>query len=153
WASAQLDAMRDDQGQLAGYVNVTRDMTGLEREHRKILESELRYRRLLESVVDYAIFQLDAEGLVTTWNSGARRIKGYTADEIIGKHFSAFYTEEDRAAGIPAKALETAGREGRYEAEGWRVRKDGSRFFASVVIDRIVDDDGQLIGFAKVTRD
>jgi len=153
WASAQLDAMRDDQGQLAGYVNVTRDMTGLEREHRKILESELRYRHLLESVVDYAIFQLDAEGLVTTWNSGARRIKGYTADEIIGKHFSAFYTEEDRAAGIPAKALETAGREGRYEAEGWRVRKDGSRFFASVVIDRIVDDDGQLIGFAKVTRD
>src|SRR5690348_6916150 len=108
---------------------------------------------MVEGVKDYAIFSLDPHGRVATWNAGAERIKGYTADEIIGQHFSRFYSEEDRAAGIPARGLEQARTEGRWEAEGWRVRKDGTRFWASVVIDAIYDDNRKLIGFAKVTRD
>src|SRR3982751_4896969 len=96
---------------------------------------------------------LDPEGRVTSWNPGAERIKGYTADEIIGQHFSSFYTEEDHTAGLPKKVLETARREGKFEGEGWRVRKDGSRFWASVVVDAIKDDSGEVIGFAKITRD
>ncbi len=115
--------------------------------------SELRYRQLVNAVVDYAIFQLDTEGNVTSWNSGAHRIKGYTEDEIIGKHFSSFYTEEDRADGVPAKVLKQASETGRFEAEGRRVRKDGSKFWASVVIDPIRDSSGKLVGYAKVTRD
>jgi PAS domain S-box-containing protein len=111
------------------------------------------FKLLVQSVVDYAIFMLDPKGRVTSWNAGAERIKGYSADEIIGQHFSRFYTEEDRQAGVPKGALETARREGKYEAEGWRVRKDGSRFWASVMIDTIKDDQGKLVGFAKVTRD
>jgi PAS domain S-box-containing protein len=111
------------------------------------------YERLVQSVIDYAIFMLDLEGRVASWNPGAERIKGYTAGEIVGQHFSAFYTPEDREAKVPWAALETARREGRYAAEGWRRRKDGSRFWASVVIDPIRDEAGQLIGFAKVTRD
>ncbi len=117
------------------------------------MDSELSYRRLIDAVVDYAIFQLDPTGKVTTWNSGAQRIKGYAADEIIGQHFSRFYTEEDRAAGLPAKVLRQAAETGRFEAEGFRVRKDGTKFWASVVIDPIRDADGKLRGFAKVTRD
>ncbi len=116
-------------------------------------ESERRFRLLVQGVTDYAIFMLDTEGKVTEWNSGARRIKGYTAQEIIGQHFSRFYTEEDKAAGVPWKALEQARETGRFEAEGWRVRKDGTRFWANVVIDAIHDENGTLIGFAKVTRD
>jgi PAS domain S-box-containing protein len=112
-----------------------------------------RFQRLVDAVIDYAIFQLDQTGHVSTWNSGAQRIKGYTQDEIIGRHFSTFYTEEDRAAGVPQRALETALKSGKYEAEGWRVRKDGTRFWASVVIDRILDEQGEFVGFAKVTRD
>jgi PAS domain S-box-containing protein len=108
---------------------------------------------LINAVVDYAIFQLDPNGIISTWNAGAQRIKGYTADEIIGEHFSCFYTPEDIAAGVPQTALKTAREEGRFEAEGWRVRKNGSRFWASVVIDRILDHSGKLLGFAKVTRD
>ena len=115
--------------------------------------SESRYRQLVNAVVDYAIFQLDTEGNVTTWNPGAERIKGYRADEIIGQHFSRFYTNEDKAAGIPASALRQAAETGRFEAEGLRVRKDGSTFYASVIIDPIRDDAGTLVGFAKVTRD
>jgi PAS domain S-box-containing protein len=111
------------------------------------------FERLVQSVLDYAIYMLDLTGHVSSWNRGAERIKGYSADEIIGQHFSRFYTAEDLAAGVPALALNTARREGRYVAEGWRQRKDGTRFWASVVIDAIHDDDGALIGFAKVTRD
>jgi PAS domain S-box-containing protein len=107
---------------------------------------------LIQSVVDYAIYMLDPDGRVTNWNVGAERIKGYAASEILGEHFSRFYTPEDFDAGVPSRALETARREGRYEAEGWRLRKDGSRFWASVVIDAIYDK-GQLVGFAKITRD
>src|SRR3954454_5666614 len=105
---------------------------------------------LIRAVVDYAIYLIDLDGRVASWNPGAENIKGYAADEIIGQHFSRFYTPEDAEAGVPANALATARREGRYEAEGWRRRKDGSRFWASVVIDAI-HDDGKLVGFAKVT--
>jgi PAS domain S-box-containing protein len=108
---------------------------------------------LLDAFVDYAICMICAYGRVLSWNSGAQRIKGYSSEEIVGQHFSRFYTEEDRRSGVPDRALETAKTEGKYGAEGWRVRKDGSRFRALVVIDAIYDDDGQIIGFAKVTRD
>jgi len=117
------------------------------------LTQEGRYRLLVEAVTDYAIYLLDPSGIVTTWNPGAQRFKGYKADEIIGQHFSRFYTEEDRKAGVPTRALETAKREGKFEAEGWRVRMDGSRFWAYVVIDPIRSPSGEIIGFAKITRD
>jgi PAS domain S-box-containing protein len=123
------------------------------REATALRESEERFRLLLQSVTDYAIFMLDRQGRVANWNTGARRIKGYDEQEIIGSHFSRFYTEEDRKAGVPKRALETAVKDGKFEAEGWRVRKDGSRFWASVVIDPIWNDLGELVGFAKVTRD
>jgi PAS domain S-box-containing protein len=111
------------------------------------------FELLVRSVVDYAIYMLNPEGRVTSWNAGAQRIKGYSAGEITGEHFSRFYTPEDRNNGVPAKALAAARDTGRYEAEGWRLRKDGTRFWASVVIDSIRDDQGNLLGFAKVTRD
>jgi PAS domain S-box-containing protein len=149
WALAVVDAVRDEKGELLGFVKITRDMT----ERREALAAEQRFRQLVESVVDYAIFHLDSNGIVSSWNSGAERIKGYRPSEIIGSHFSRFYTEEDRTAGIPDKALETARTTGKFEAEGWRVRKDGSKFCASVVIDAIRDSTGEVVGFAKVTRD
>jgi PAS domain S-box-containing protein len=114
---------------------------------------ELSYRLLVEAIADYAIYMLDGLGQVTNWNPGAERIKGYRRHEIVGRHFSLFYTDEDRASGLPARALRTAAKEGRFENEGWRVRKDGSRFWAHVIIDPIRDPTGQLIGFAKITRD
>ena len=153
WALAVLDAVHDESGELMGFAKITRDMTDRELSRQRLAESEERFRRLVDSVTDYAIFQLDRDGTVASWNSGAERIKGYAADEIIGKHFSVFYTEEDREAGVPARALDTAAREDRFEAEGWRLRKDGSRFHAMVVIDPIRNDQGEVIGFAKVTRD
>ncbi len=112
-----------------------------------------RYRRLIDAITDYAIYMLDIDGFVSSWNPGARRFKGYEADEILGQHFSRFYTPEDRAAGVPERALRTAAAEGRFDTEGWRVRKDGQRFWAHVVIDPIHDDLGHVIGFAKITRD
>ena len=117
------------------------------------LTQEGRYRLLVEAVTDYAIYMLDASGVVTSWNPGAQRFKGYTENEIIGQHFSRFYTPEDQETGLPSRALETARREGKFEAEGWRVRKDGSRFWAYVVIDPIRGPSGQIVGFAKITRD
>jgi PAS domain S-box-containing protein len=153
WALAVIDAVHDESGKLIGFAKVTRDLTERKETEQRLLNSERRFRRLVESVIDYAIFQLDPQGIVSTWNAGAQRIKGYTAAEIIGESFARFYTDEDRKAGAPDNALAIAAREGRYEAEAWRVRKDGSRFFASVVIDPIRGDDGALIGFAKVTRD
>jgi PAS domain S-box-containing protein len=119
----------------------------------KLHESESQFRHLVESVADYAIFLLNTEGVVTSWNAGAERIKGYTAAEIIGRHFSTFYPEEDRDSGLPGLALATARRTGRFEMEGWRVRKGGERFWASVTINAVHDEHGHLIGFAKVTRD
>ena len=115
--------------------------------------SEQRFQLLINAVTDYAIYMLEPTGHVATWNSGAKRFKGYEAPEIIGRHFSAFFTDEDREAGLPAHILRTAREEGRFESEGWRVRKDGSRFWAQVVVDPILGDDGALIGFAKITRD
>ena len=116
-------------------------------------DSERQFRLLVASVTDYALFMLDPNGIVSSWNAGAERIKGYSADEIIGQHFSRFYTERDRSAGMPARSLFTAAQQGRFETEAWRVRKDGSLFWANVVIDPIRDESGILIGFAKITRD
>ena len=122
--------------------------------HEPLRESDERFRLLVESIGDYAIFMLDASGIVTTWNRGAERIKGYRADEIIGQHFSRFYLEEEVRAGVCERELEQAAREGRFEGEGWRTRKDGSRFWASVVITAIRDPgNGSLLGFSKVTGD
>ena len=112
-----------------------------------------RYRQLVEAISDYAIYMLDADGHVVSWNPGAQRFKGYTAAEIIGEHFSRFYTPENRASGLPVRALHAAATEGRFENEGWRVRKDGSRFWAHVVIDPILSPTKEVIGYAKVTRD
>ena len=153
WALVVIDAIRDESGELIGFAKVTRDITERQEAYWNAIESERRYRRLVEAVVDYAIFQLDPTGHVSTWNTGAERIKGYAREDIIGQHFSRFYTEEDRNAGVPQKALQQAASTGRYEAEGRRVRKDGTLFWASVVIDSIYDESGHLIGFAKVTRD
>jgi PAS domain S-box-containing protein len=153
WASVVIDAVRDEDGELLGFAKVTRDISERRQTLESLLESERRYRQLVDAVVDYAIFQLDPTNCVTTWNSGAQRIKGYVSDEIIGTHFSQFYTAEDRELDIPACALAEAAENGRFEARGWRVRKDGTKFWASVVIDRIKDEAGNLVGFAKVTRD
>jgi PAS domain S-box-containing protein len=117
------------------------------------LTEDGRYRLLVEAVTDYAIYMLDSNGIVTSWNPGAERFKGYTASEIIGQHFSRFYPQPDRADGLPARALETARREGKFESEGWRVRKDGTQFWAYVVIDPIRSPDGDVVGYAKITRD
>jgi PAS domain S-box-containing protein len=111
------------------------------------------FRLVVQSILDYAIYMLDPNGYITSWNPGAERIKGFKADEIVGKHFSTFYTDEDREAGLPEEVLETARREGKFEGEAWRVRKDGSRFWASVVVDAIKDGSGEDIGSAKITRD
>jgi PAS domain S-box-containing protein len=119
----------------------------------ELRKSKQQFLQLVLGVTDCAIFMLDRDGYITTWNPGAERIKGYTAEEIVGKHFSIFYTEEDRARGLPKEALAKAAREGKYEAEAWRVRKDGSHFWASVLIDRITDAGGEFVGFAKITRD
>jgi PAS domain S-box-containing protein len=108
---------------------------------------------LVDSVVDYAIYMLDLDGIVESWNVGAQRIKGYSAQEIIGRNFSVFYTDDDVCAGEPIRSLEVARTTGRFEAEGWRVRKDGGRLWASVVIDAVRNPAGEVIGFAKVTRD
>jgi PAS domain S-box-containing protein len=153
WASDVTTALHAEGGRLAGYVNIVRDITGKKAAHEAVLESERRFRMLVNGVTDYAIFTLSPEGVVTNWNSGARRIKGYASEEIIGSHFSRFYMPEDAASGLPQRGLTAAARDGRFEAEGWRVRKDGSRFWAHVVIDAIRDEEGTLAGFAKITRD
>lgn len=146
WANVTITAIRHEAGELIGFGNITRDLTDRR-------DAELRYRLLVEGVTDYAIFSLDPTGKVTSWNSGAQRIKGYTADEIVGEHFSRFYTPEDAAGGLPARVLNTAFTSGHYEGEGWRVRKDGSLFWASVVVTPLRDERGELIGFSKITRD
>jgi PAS domain S-box-containing protein len=153
WAHVVIDPIRNASGDLIGFAKITRDLTERKAAAERLKETQEQFRRLVEGVTDYAIYMLDPEGYVTSWNSGAQRIKGYTPTEIIGKHFSQFYTSEDRLDGAPQAGLETARREGRFEKEGWRLRKDGTRFRANAVIDAIRNDAGELIGFAKVTRD
>ena len=153
WANVVIDAVRDEGGALIGFAKITRDLTSRREAEQELRRSEERFRLLVQSVTDYAIYMLDPRGNIASWNAGAQRFKGYAEDEIIGEHFSRFYSEEDRAAGIPERALATALREGRFEAEGWRIRKDGTRFWANVVIDPVRDEGGALVGFAKITRD
>ncbi len=153
WAHVVVDAIYDSDRNVVGYAKITRDLTDKRDAADALKESEERFRMLVQGVRDYAIYMLDPDGRVTNWNAGAELIKGYSADEIVGEHFSRFYTEEDRASGEPARALETAHTQGKYEKEAWRVRKDGNRFWASVLIDPIFDEDGTLKGYAKITRD
>jgi PAS domain S-box-containing protein len=153
WANAVLDPIRAEDGRLIGFAKITRDISDKKAAQEALAESEQRFRMLVQGVRDYAIYMIDPEGRVSNWNSGAEAIKGYRAAEIVGEHFSRFYTEEDRARGEPAFALQTALREGKYEREAVRLRKDGTPFWAHVVIDPIYDDDGKHIGFAKITRD
>ncbi|NOG73021.1 PAS domain-containing sensor histidine kinase [Roseicella sp. DB1501] len=152
WASVTIQPVHDDQGRLIGFAKLTRDITQRRRTEQALQESERRFRLLVESVTDYAIFMLDLDGRVSNWNAGAERIKGYAAAEILGQPYTCFFTEEDRAEGLPTRALVIAAGEGRFEAEGWRVRKDGSRFWASMVVNA-VREQGRLVGFVKVTRD
>jgi PAS domain S-box-containing protein len=151
WALVVIDPVYQN-GTLIGFAKVTRDITEQHEAQLAALESERRFRLLVEGVIDYAIYMLSPEGLVTNWNAGAERIKGYAASEIIGQHFSRFYLDEDIAAGKPQMALAMARLDGHYEEEGWRRRKDGSRFWASAGVDAI-HDNGKLIGYAKITRD
>ena len=153
WANVVITALRDQHGKLVGFAKVTRDLSARRAAELALRESEQRFRLLVQGVQDYAIFMLDPDGVIATWNEGARRIKGYTADEIIGQHMSVFYPPEDVAAGKVPRELEIASREGSFEEEGERVRKDGSRFWANVVITAIRDEEGTLVGFGKVTRD
>ncbi|OZI25888.1 hypothetical protein CAL26_00535 [Bordetella genomosp. 9] len=153
WTSIVIDPVYDDNGELVGYAKVTRDISDKKRAQEALFAAEQRFRLLVQGVRDYAIFMLDEEGRVTNWNTGAQAIKGYTAHEIIGQHFSRFYTPEDRERGEPQRAIATALRDGRFLGEGWRMRKDGTRFWASVVLDPIRDENGTFIGFAKITRD
>ena len=153
WCHVVLDAIRNEEGDLLGFAKITRDITSRKESERALFQSEQQFRMLVRGVKDCAIYMLDREGRITNWNLGAERIKGYREEEIIGQHFSRFYTETDRANGEPQRALETALQEGKYEREAWRVRKDGSLFWAHVLIDPIADDNGQHIGFAKITRD
>jgi PAS domain S-box-containing protein len=146
WANVVITRIVDTDGKVIGFGKITRDLS-----ERRIAEQ--RYRMLVDSVNDYSIFLLDPKGFVTSWNSGAQRIKQYTSEEIIGRHFSTFYTPEDAEAGMPERVLRTASETGHYEGEGWRVRRDGTRFWCSIVVTPILDEDGNLAGYSKVTRD
>ena len=154
WAHVVIDPILNPaSGRVLGYAKVTRDLTERRQADEALRRSEEKFRLLVQGVTDYAIYMLDADGIVTNWNVGAERIKGYAPDEIIGKHFSLFYTPEDRERGEPQKTLQAAIANGNAEREGWRVRKNGEIFWASIVIDPIRGDAGEIIGFAKVTRD
>lgn len=153
WANAVVTTLREDSGALLGFALVTRDLTEQRAADERLRQAEERIRLMVTAVKDYAIFMLDQDGYISSWNLGAQRLKGYTAAEVIGKHFSMFYTEEDVRSGKAERELEAAARMGRVEDEGWRVRKDGSRFWANVVLSAVRDSTGKLRGFAKVTRD
>ena len=153
WANVVITALRDESGTLVGFAKVTRDLSERRAVQEALRRSEERFRLLVHGVRDYAIFMLDPDGRVASWNTGAERINGYASTEIIGRHFSTFYPAADVAGGKPAWELDVALREGKYEEEGWRLRKDGSSFWASVLITPLRGEDGALVGFAKVTRD
>ncbi|WP_445571781.1 PAS domain S-box protein [Pseudomonas sp. E102] len=154
WSHVVIDPIIDAQsGELLGFAKITRDLTDRKVAEETLKQSEQQFRLLVQSVTDYAIYMLDPDGQVTNWNQGAQRIKGYLPAQAIGQHFSMFYTPEDREAGEPQRALSIAATEGRFEKKGWRVRRDGTRFMAHVVIDAIRSDTGTLLGFAKITRD
>ena len=153
WASVVVDSIRRADGELVGFAKITRDITERKVAEEALRQSEDRFRRLVQGVTDYAIYMLSPTGEITNWNAGAERIKGYKLDEVIGTHFSRFYTQADREKDLPARALAIAASEGKFEQEGLRVRKDGSTFVEHVVVDPIYGDDGTLIGFAKITRD
>jgi len=153
WSHVVIDPIIDPSGKLLGFAKITRDLTDRKMAEETLKQSEQQFRLLVQSVTDYAIYTLAPDGRVSNWNLGAQRIKGYRPEEIIGQHFSIFYTPEDRAAGEPQRALEIATREKRFENKAWRVRKDGTRFMAHVVVDPIWGDTGTLLGFAKITRD
>lgn len=153
WCNSVFTPVRESADSLTGYSCLSRDLTGRKLAEQELRESEERTRLMVEGVKDYAIFMLDPQGHIASWNEGARRIKGYESREIIGRHFSTFYTREDIEDGKPARELKIAIKTGKYEEEGWRVRKDGSLFWANVLITAIFDDRQRLIGFCKVTRD
>ena len=153
WANVVITAVFDDSGRHIGFAKVTRDVTERLKADENLRQSEERFRLLVESVQDYAIFMLDTTGHIASWNAGAQRIKGYTAEEIVGRHFRVFYPPDVQARRHPEHELELAVRDGHYEEEGWRVRKDGSLFWANVVITALFNTGGEHVGFAKITRD
>ncbi|RJG51084.1 PAS domain-containing sensor histidine kinase [Sphingobium terrigena] len=153
FANSVIDPIRNDAGELIGFAKISRDITERRERELALFQAEQRFRLLVQGVKDCAIYMLDTDGIITNWNTGAAAIKGYGSDEVVGKHFSIFYTSDDRGAGAPERALATALAAGKYETEAWRVRKDGTLFWASVLIDPIYDEDGKHVGFAKITRD
>lgn len=152
-AHVVIDAIYDDDGELAGFAKITRDISDAHAAEQRLIESERRFRLLVSGVTDYAIYMLDLDGRISSWNSGAERFKQYREPEVLGRHFSMFYTPTDVEQGKPERALRIAQQQGRFEDQGWRVRKDGSRFWAHVILDPLRDEEGQPIGYAKITRD
>jgi PAS domain S-box-containing protein len=153
WVHVSVTRVADAEGRVTSVVAQVEDITERRAAEQRLRDTERRFRLLVEGVTDYAIYMLSPQGEIASWNAGAERIKGYAAGEVLGRHFSMFFTAEDRAAGMPHRAIETARSAGRFADEGWRLRKDGSRFWALAVIDAIRDEAGELIGFAKITRD
>jgi PAS domain S-box-containing protein len=153
WAQVAIDPIRDADGHLLGFAEIVRDVTDRKQAETALRRSEDQFNFLVQGATDCAIYMLDLTGRVTNWNAGAERIQGYLPRQILGRNFSCFYTDEDRALEAPQAALDIAAKTGRFDGDGWRVRADGSRFPAHVVIDPVRNELGGIVGFAKVTRD